>query len=62
MTAVNQMLLRQRYAEIGCGAVLCPGAIVGRNSIVYPLVRVRGTVPPDSILKDEGVCVPRRFE
>lgn len=33
------------YAEVGCGSVLCPGSIVGRNAIVYPLVSVRGTVP-----------------
>ena len=30
--------------EVGCGAVLCPGAIVGRDSIIYPLCRVRGVV------------------
>ena len=33
------------YAEVGCGSVLCPGSIVGRNAMVYPLVSVRGTVP-----------------
>ena len=49
-------------AEIGCNSVLFPGSIVGRNSIVYPLTRVRGTVPPDSICKDTGVFVPRRAD
>lgn len=47
------------YAEIGCNAVLFPGSTVGRHSIVYPLTRVRGTVPPNVILKDTNVYVPR---
>lgn len=33
------------YAEVGCGSILCPGSIVGREAMVYPLVSVRGTVP-----------------
>ena len=31
-------------AEIGCGAVLCPGCVVGRDSMVYPLALVRGVI------------------
>jgi NDP-sugar pyrophosphorylase family protein len=46
-------------AEIGAGSVLCPGTVIGRRSIVYPLTLVRGTVPPDSILKRDGSLVPR---
>lgn len=38
--------------EIGCNSVLNPGTIVGRNSNVYPLSSVRGTVPPSNIYKD----------
>ena len=33
------------YVEIGCNTVLCPGTVIGRNSNVYPLSRVRGFVP-----------------
>lgn len=40
-------------AEIGCGSVLCPGTVVGREAIVYPLCRVRGYVPGRHILKEE---------
>jgi NDP-sugar pyrophosphorylase family protein len=47
------------YAEIGCGSVLSPGSVVGRNSIVYPLSHVRGTIPEGHILKDGGVLVAR---
>lgn len=41
------------HAEIGCNSVLNPGTVIGRNSNVYPLARVRGTVPANSIYKDE---------
>ena len=50
------------FAEVGCNAVLCPGSIVGRGSIVYPLTRVRGVIPANSILKGDGVLVPRKTE
>lgn len=38
--------------EIGCGAVLCPGTVIGKNSTVYPLTLTRGCYPEDSIVKD----------
>ncbi len=47
------------FAEIGCGAVLCPGATVGKGAVVYPLVRVRGEVPHATICKGEGKFVKR---
>lgn len=37
--------------EVGCNSVLNPGTVVGRNSNVYPLSRVRGFVPEQSIFK-----------
>lgn len=40
--------------EIGCGTVLNPGSIVGKNTNVYPLSMVRGYVPADSIYKKQG--------
>ena len=45
--------------EIGCNSVLNPGTVVGRNSNVYPLARVRGLVPSDSIYKDEDNVVKK---
>lgn len=48
------------FAEIGCNTVLCPGAVVGRSAIVYPLSRVRGTVPAGTILKGDGTLIARR--
>lgn len=40
-------------AEIGCGSVLNPGTIIGRNTQVYPLTSVRGVIPARSIVKGE---------
>ncbi len=42
------------YAEIGCGAVLNPGSMIGRDSMIYPLSNVRGYVPNQSIMKSHG--------
>ena len=42
------------FVEIGCGTVLNPGSVVGRNSSVYPLSSVRGVVPENSIYKRQG--------
>lgn len=46
-------------AEIGCGAVLNPGTMIGRNAQVYPLSFVRGTVPAGWILKQNGDMVKK---
>ncbi len=37
--------------EVGCGTVLNPGTVVGKNSNIYPLSMVRGYVPHNSIYK-----------
>lgn len=46
--------------EVGCGSVLNPGTIVGRNSNIYPLSMVRGYVPEGSIYKKAGEIVEKR--
>lgn len=48
------------FAEVGCNAVLNPGTILGRESIVYPLTMVRGIIPEKYILKNDGSLVPKR--
>jgi len=45
--------------EIGCGSVLNPGTVVGRNSNIYPLSSVRGCVPAGSIYKNRNEIVER---
>ncbi|MCR4676750.1 MAG: hypothetical protein K5634_05935 [Sphaerochaetaceae bacterium] len=42
------------HVEVGCSAVLNPGTIIGRNSRVYPLTLVRGVVPGNFILRNDG--------
>jgi NDP-sugar pyrophosphorylase family protein len=40
------------FVEVGCNSVLNPGTVIGPHSNVYPLSRVRGVIPADSIFKD----------
>ncbi|MBM3837184.1 MAG: UDP-N-acetylglucosamine diphosphorylase [Verrucomicrobia bacterium] len=42
-------------AEVGCNAVLNPGAIVGRGAIIYPNVNWRGILPANAIAKNKSV-------
>ncbi len=41
------------FVEVGCNSVLCPGTVIGKNTNIYPLSRVRGVIPSDSIYKSE---------
>ena len=43
--------------EIGCGTVLNPGTVVGKNTNVYPLSMVRGYIDENSIYKNRGNVV-----
>ena len=47
------------FAEVGCNSVLCPGAVLGRNSQVYPASCVRGVVPEKHIFKAPGSIVQK---
>ena len=46
--------------EIGCGSVLNPGTVIGKNTNVYPLSSVRGVIPADSIYKKQGEVAEKR--
>lgn len=46
--------------EVGCGTVLNPGSVVGRESNVYPLSSVRGYIPENSIYKNQNEVVVKR--
>lgn len=37
--------------KIGSNSVLNPGTIVGKNSVIYPLSLIRGTIPSNKIVK-----------
>lgn len=45
--------------EVGCGSVLNPGTVIGRNSNIYPLSSVRGVVKANSIYKKDGEIVDK---
>ncbi|MBQ0042302.1 MAG: UDP-N-acetylglucosamine pyrophosphorylase [Lachnospiraceae bacterium] len=47
--------------EVGCNSVLNPGTVIGRNSNVYPVSRVRGYVPGDSIFKSMDNIVKKVY-
>lgn len=46
--------------EVGCGSVLNPGSVIGRNTNIYPLSSVRGVVPANSIYKNKNEVVDKR--
>lgn len=48
------------FVEIGCGAVLNPGTVIGAHTSVYPLSMVRGFVAENSIYKKLGEIAARR--
>ena len=46
--------------EIGCNSLLNPGTVIGRHTNIYPLSRVRGVIPADSIFKDKDNVVLKK--
>ncbi len=47
------------FVEVGCGSVLNPGTVIGRETNIYPLSSVRGVVAPHSIYKKAQEVVSR---
>ena len=47
-------------ADVGCGCVLNPGTILGKNTSVYPMTAVRGVVGEGLIVKSMDNIVERR--
>lgn len=48
------------HVEVGCNSVLNPGTVIGRNTNIYPVSRVRGVVKENSIYKDRDDVVGKR--
>ena len=46
-------------ADIGCGCVLNPGTVIGRNTSAYPLNALRGVFPEGCIIKSMTNIVKR---
>lgn len=47
------------YVEVGCGSVLNPGTVIGRETNIYPLSPVRGCVPAHSIFKNQREIIQK---
>ena len=45
--------------EVGCGSILNPGSVIGKNTNIYPLSSVRGVVPANSIYKNKNEIVDK---
>ena len=45
--------------EVGCGSVLNPGTVIGKNTNIYPLSSVRGVVQSNSIYKNQNEIVKK---
>ena len=46
-------------ADVGCGSVINPGTVIGKNTSVYPLTALRGVYPADCIVKATKTVVKR---
>ena len=46
--------------EVGCGSILNPGTVIGKNSNIYPLSSVRKVVPENSIYKNQNEIVEKK--
>ncbi len=46
-------------ADVGCGSVINPGTVIGKNTSVYPLTSLRGVYPADCIVKAADKVVKR---
>ena len=42
------------WADVGCNAVLNPGSIIGKSSVIYPNTNWRGVLPANRIVKNKS--------
>ena len=49
------------HAEVGCNAVVSPGAVIGRGSVIHPCVHWKGVLPAENVakLRQQIETVPR---
>ena len=47
-------------ADVGCGSVINPGTVIGKNTSVYPLNSLRGVFPAGCIVKSQNNIVERK--
>ena len=42
------------HVDVGCNAVLSPGTIIGRGSVIYPNIHWRSVLPANMIVKNQA--------
>ncbi len=47
-------------ADAGCGCVINPGTVIGKNTSIYPLTSLRGVYPANCIVKAQNTVVERK--
>ena len=47
-------------ADVGCGCVINPGTVIGKNTRVYPLTSLRGVYPANCIVKAQDKVVEQK--
>jgi len=47
------------FAEAGCNSVINPGTVIGRSTVIYPLTSLRGVIPENSIVHNDGKIVKK---
>ena len=47
-------------ADVGCGCVVNPGTVIGKDTSVYPLTSLRGVYPAHCIVKAQTTVVERK--
>lgn len=47
-------------ADAGCGCVINPGTVIGKNTSIYPLTSLRGVYPANCIVKAQNTIVERK--
>lgn len=50
------------FVEVGCGSVIFPGTIIGRNTLIYPLTPARGVIPENTIVHSDGALTVRELD
>ena len=49
-------------ADVGCGCVINPGTVIGKNTRIYPLTALRGVYPADCIVKSQNTFVQKKAD
>ena len=55
----KNIVVKDSGRGVGCNAVLNPGTIIGKRSMIYPTTCVRGVIKSDTIVRDNGTRIAK---